>query len=113
MVRIKILTTPFLIYVKTLLILEKRKTVHVWGDGKQMRDFIHIDDCVRGVTKTMDKINDASAINLSTGKFTSFIDFLKIGRTVSGNAFKIITQKSNQLGYLLELAQHINKKIRF
>ena len=63
-----------------------------------MRDFIHIDDCVRGVIKTMDRINDASAINLSTGKFTSFIDFLKIGRKVYGNNFKIITQKSKPVG---------------
>ena len=31
----------------------KKKSVHVWGDGKQMRDFIHIDDCVRGVIKTI------------------------------------------------------------
>ena len=46
----------------------------------------------------MDRINDASAINLSTGKFTSFIDFLKIGRKVYGNNFKIITQKSKPVG---------------
>lgn len=89
---------PFPNLCKNIINSRKKKTVHVWGDGKQMRDFIHIDDCVRGVTKTMDKINDASAINLSTGKFTSFIDFLKIGRTVSGNAFKIITQKSKPVG---------------
>ena len=40
-----------------------------------MRDFIHIDDYVEGVIRTMDKINDGGAINLSTGKYTSFIDF--------------------------------------
>lgn len=47
-------------------------TVQVWGTGNQMRDFIHIDDCVRGVVTTMNKINDGSAINLSTGIYTSF-----------------------------------------
>ncbi len=89
---------PFPNLCKNIIEARKKKIVHVWGDGKQMRDFIHIDDCVRGVTRTMDKINDATAINLSTGIFTSFIDFLKIGKKVSGNDFKIITKKSKPVG---------------
>ena len=63
-----------------------------------MRDFIHIDDCVQGVIKTMDKINDASAINLSTGVFTSFINFLNIGKKISGFDFNIKTKKSKPVG---------------
>lgn len=47
----------------------------VWGSGQQMRDFIHIDDCIEGVLATMDAIDDGDAINLSTGVLTSFIDF--------------------------------------
>ncbi len=47
----------------------------VWGTGTQMRDFIHIDDCVEGVLATMDRVDDAGAINLSTGILTSFIEF--------------------------------------
>lgn len=46
--------------------------IAVWGSGDQMRDFIHIDDCVRGVMDTMDAIEDGSAVNLSTGIMTSF-----------------------------------------
>ena len=53
-------------------------TLSVWGSGKQMRDFIHIDDCVRGVLTTKDKINDGTALNLSTGILTSFIDLAKL-----------------------------------
>ncbi len=34
----------------------------VWGSGTQMRDFIHIDDCVAGVIATMDKIDDGNAV---------------------------------------------------
>ena len=52
-----------------------------------MRDFIHIDDCVEGVIRTMDKIN-GGAINLSTGKYTSFIDFLNISKKIIGNDLK-------------------------
>ncbi|MBX4187723.1 MAG: NAD-dependent epimerase/dehydratase family protein [Candidatus Doudnabacteria bacterium] len=50
------------------------KEFQVWGSGRQMRDFIHIEDCVKGVLATKDKIDDGSAINLSSGVFTSFID---------------------------------------
>ncbi len=49
----------------------------VWGSGTQMRDFIHIDDCVRGVIATMDKIDNGDAVNLSTGIYTSFIEFAR------------------------------------
>ena len=63
-----------------------------------MRDFIHIDDCVDGVIKTMDNINDSSAINLSTGIFTSFIDFIKLGKKITGFQFDIIRKKSKPVG---------------
>ena len=49
--------------------------IEVWGSGKQKRDFIHINDCVDGVIKTMDKIEDGGALNLSTGIYTDFIQF--------------------------------------
>jgi GDP-L-fucose synthase len=44
----------------------------VWGSGNQIRDFIHIDDCISGILQTKDKIIDGSAINLATGIGTSF-----------------------------------------
>ena len=47
----------------------------VWGTGDQMRDFIHIEDCIRGILHTMGMIDDGSAVNLSTGILTSFKEF--------------------------------------
>lgn len=43
----------------------------VWGSGEQLRDFIHIEDCISGVLSTMDLIDDGDALNLSTGIYTS------------------------------------------
>jgi GDP-L-fucose synthase len=51
-----------------------------------MRDFIHIDDCVEGVLSTMDQIDDGSAVNLSTGIFTSFVEFVQIASGLLGFA---------------------------
>ena len=89
---------PFPNLCKNLIMAEKNKFVQVWGDGKQMRDFIHIDDCVEGVIKTMDNVNNASPINLSTGIYTSFIDFIKLGKKITGYNFDIITEKSKPTG---------------
>jgi len=50
----------------------------VWGNGKQSCDFIHIEDCITGVLTTMDKIDDGSAVNLSTSVPTTFLDFVRI-----------------------------------
>ena len=69
------LNYPFPSICKRILKNKNSELINVWGSGNQSRDFIYIDDCIDGVYKTMDKINDGSAINLSTGKLTSFIEF--------------------------------------
>lgn len=66
------LTYPFPSIVKRVQEQRGAPEIIVWGSGEQMRDFIHIDDCVRGVLETMHCIDNGDAINLSTGVFTSF-----------------------------------------
>ena len=75
---------PFPSICKRVLAERGAETLHVWGDGTQMRDFIHIEDCVDGVMITIDKIDDGGAVNLSTGIFTSFIDFAKLAAGLAG-----------------------------
>ena len=62
------------------------EVLEVWGSGTQMRDFIHIDDCVVGAVATMDKIDDGDAVNLSTGIYTSFIEFARKAAELCGYA---------------------------
>lgn len=50
----------------------------VWGSGKQGRDFVHIDDVVECTLLAMDKIHDGSAINIGSGKLTTFIDLINV-----------------------------------
>jgi GDP-L-fucose synthase len=59
-------------------------TLNVWGTGTQMRDFIHIEDCVEGILITMDQIDNGEAVNLSTGILTSFIEFAQLAADVLG-----------------------------
>jgi nucleoside-diphosphate-sugar epimerase len=75
---------PFPGICKRVLKNRGASRIEVWGTGDQMRDFIHIDDCVEGVFKTMDQIDDGNALNLSTGILTSFKDFVKTAADIAG-----------------------------
>lgn len=75
---------PFPSICKRVLDHKGDAKISVWGTGLQMRDFIHISDCVEGVVKTMDKIDDGSALNLSTGIYTSFKEFAAMAAEVLG-----------------------------
>ncbi len=50
----------------------------VWGSGRQMRDFIYIEDCMDGMLALGEKVGDGSAINLSTGRGLSFNDLARL-----------------------------------
>jgi GDP-L-fucose synthase len=75
---------PFPSICKRALANKGAKVLEVWGSGTQMRDFIHIDDCVAGTVATMDKIDDGDAVNLSTGLYTSFIEFARMAAELVG-----------------------------
>jgi nucleoside-diphosphate-sugar epimerase len=82
-------TYPFPSICKRVLANQGAPAISVWGSGRQMRDFIHIDDCIQGVLSTMDRIEDGSAINLSTGIFTSFISFVEMAADILGFTPKV------------------------
>lgn len=75
---------PFPSICKRAIEQQGKEKITVWGTGDQSRDFIHIDDCVRGVLLTMDKIDDGSALNLSTGILTTFKEFASMAARLLG-----------------------------
>ena len=75
---------PFPSICKRVLSNIRANEITVWGSGGQMRDFIHIDDCVDGILCMMDKIDNGDAVNLSTGILTSFADFASIAANILG-----------------------------
>jgi nucleoside-diphosphate-sugar epimerase len=91
------LTYPFPAITKRIIELTD-PTVTVWGSGKQMRDFVHIDDCVSCVLSSMDQINDGSAVNISSGEFTSFIDLAKLILQRVGKRAEVLTQSDKPEG---------------
>jgi GDP-L-fucose synthase len=75
---------PFPSICKRILQQRNNPRFEVWGSGDQLRDFIHITDCVEGVVATMDKIDDAGALNLSTAIYTSFKEFAGLAAQICG-----------------------------
>ena len=75
---------PFPSICKRALEHRGAEVLTVWGSGTQMRDFIHIEDCVTGIQATVDKIDDGGAVNLSTGILTSFLEFAGMAAEILG-----------------------------
>ena len=75
---------PFPSICKRAIKNQGESVLYVWGNGDQMRDFIHIEDCVDGVLLTMDRIDNGEAINLSTGIYTSFKQFALMAAEMCG-----------------------------
>ena len=92
------MTYPFPSICKRVLDNYGAESIMVWGSGLQMRDFIHIEDCVDGVLKTMDKIDDGDAVNLSTGRLTSFRQLAKVIANEAGYDPEITTMSDKPEG---------------
>jgi len=89
---------PFPSICKRVLAHHGANVLTVWGTGNQMRDFIHISDCVAGVIATMDKIDDARAVNLSTGIYTSFKQFAKMAAQQVGYDPEVVGMSDKPAG---------------
>ncbi|MEP0006963.1 MAG: NAD-dependent epimerase/dehydratase family protein [Balneola sp.] len=56
----------------------KENPFEVWGTGKQGRDFVHIDDVMDCTLLAMDHIKDGSAINIGSGRLTTFLELIEV-----------------------------------
>lgn len=55
----------------------------IWGDGQQVRDWIHIDDVVAGTLTAVEQ-DVAGPVNLCTGRATSFNELAKLVTSAAG-----------------------------
>ena len=54
------------------------RKVQIWGDGKNIKDYIHNDDIASACTKMIDYNGSAFQMNLSTGKGTSINEIIDL-----------------------------------
>lgn len=91
-------TYPFPSIVKRAIAQRGQPVLSVWGTGEQMRDFIHIEDCVDGALATMDRIDDGDALNLSTGVYTSFRQFARMAAESVGYSPEVVGMSDKPSG---------------
>jgi nucleoside-diphosphate-sugar epimerase len=59
--------------------------LQIWGDGKQTRSFMYVDDCVEGIHRIM-RSDYASPLNLGTDELVSVDELVDIIATIAGKS---------------------------
>ncbi|MBP9881821.1 MAG: NAD-dependent epimerase/dehydratase family protein [Chitinophagales bacterium] len=62
----------------------KEDPFEVWGSGQQGRDFVHIDDCIDCILMAIEQIHDGSAINIGSGRLTTFLEIIELFSGMAG-----------------------------
>jgi len=63
------------------------KEIEIWGDGKQTRSFMYIDDCVEGILKIMHS-DIEEPINLGSDELTTINGLVEMVEDIAGVEFK-------------------------
>ena len=65
-------------------VIERQDPLEVWGNGKDIKDFIYIDDFIDGIVLAMGKINSFDPINIGSGIESNIRGALDIMLEVDG-----------------------------
>ncbi|MFN3489156.1 MAG: NAD-dependent epimerase/dehydratase family protein [Emticicia sp.] len=63
-------------------------TIEIWGDGKQTRSFLYVDECVEGVRRLMES-EFSGPVNIGSEEMISINDFAKLIAEISGKNITI------------------------
>ncbi len=62
--------------------------IEVWGDGKQTRSFLYIDECIEGIRRLMNS-DFTGPVNIGSEEMISINDLVKMVAGVAGKKIKI------------------------
>lgn len=82
----------------------RERPVHVWGSGRQERDFIHIDDVVDCVLNTYARLQPGETLNIGSGVGTSFIQLAQLACRELSHEAQIKPQPENPSGVFCRVA---------
>lgn len=60
-----------------------KDSIEIWGDGRQARSFMYIDDCIEGTIRLM-KSNHREPINIGSDEMVTINEMLDIIESISG-----------------------------
>ena len=68
----------------------KDNSIEIWGDGKQTRSFLYIDECVEGIIRMMnDPRKDLPVLNIGSEEMISINDLVKMISQISDKEINI------------------------
>ena len=65
----------------------KADAIEIWGDGKQTRSFMYIDDCVEGIDRIMHS-DVEEPLNLGSDELTTINDLVEMVEDIAGVEFE-------------------------
>lgn len=69
-------------------VAESNSVIDVWGDGKQTRSFLYIDECLEGIEKLMES-NFIGPVNIGSDEMISINELANMIITISGKKLTI------------------------
>ena len=64
-------------------------TIEMWGDGKQTRSFLYIDECLEGIRRLMDSKDFFGPVNIGSEEMVSINQLAEITMQVAGKKISI------------------------
>lgn len=85
-------------------IVAKKNPINVWGDGKDLKDFLYIEDFCKILMKIIDKNKNFETFNVASGKSVTIRKILKI-------LIKLENIKKNKIFYDISKPTMIPKRL--
>ena len=85
-------------------IVNKQNPINVWGDGKDLKDFLYIEDFCQSLVELMNHDDDFDILNIASGKSITIQDVLKI-------LIKLENLEKNEILYDLSKPTMIPKRL--
>jgi GDP-D-mannose 3',5'-epimerase len=76
-------------FCRKAALAEEAGEIEVWGDGKQTRSFLYIDECIEATRRFMDNENFQGPVNIGSEEMIAINDFAQMAIDISGKSVKI------------------------
>ena len=84
-------------FCRKVILAKNNDQVEVFGDGKQTRSFLFIDECIKGIIKLMNS-NFKGPVNIGSDRIINMNDFISIIIKISGKNLTIKNTSFNGVG---------------
>ena len=79
--------------------LQKNESVPVYGDGKNIREWMHVSDCARGIALVLEKGKIGDIYNISSGIFRENLEVTRMLVNMMGKGPELISFVEDRKGH--------------